>query len=136
MKDVRGYNFSRSFMGERVPQHIQNIVIKDFCNKNNLNFLLSATEYRMKNSFYILDELIDNLKNLHGIVAYSVFQMPFDNLKREKIFKKILKKKKKIFFACENLEISKKEDVNRIDKLWKLKKISQKCLKPQDLKKK
>ena len=30
----------------------------------------------------------------------------------------------------------KKEDVNRIDKLWKLKKISQKCLKPQDLKKK
>ena len=83
MKDVRGYNFSRSFMGERVPQHIQNIVIKDFCNKNNLNFLLSATEYRMKNSFYILDELIDNLKNLHGIVAYSVFQMPFDNLKRK-----------------------------------------------------
>ena len=27
-------------MGERVPQHVQNIVIKDFCQKNNFNFLL------------------------------------------------------------------------------------------------
>ena len=34
MKNVKGYNFSRPFFGERVPQHVQNIVIKDFCNKN------------------------------------------------------------------------------------------------------
>ena len=38
LKKVRGYIFSRSFMGERVPQHIQNIVISDFCKKNDLNF--------------------------------------------------------------------------------------------------
>ena len=56
MKNVRGYNFSRSFMGERVPQHIQNIIIKDFCQKNNFNFLLSVTEYSMKNSYYILNQ--------------------------------------------------------------------------------
>ena len=36
MKKVKGYNFSRSFMGERVPQHVQNIVIKDYCQKNGL----------------------------------------------------------------------------------------------------
>ena len=41
MKSVKGYNFSRSFMGERVPQHVQNIVIKDFCQKNNLHFYLA-----------------------------------------------------------------------------------------------
>ena len=35
-KKVRGYIFSRSFMGERVPQHVQNIVIRDYCEKNNL----------------------------------------------------------------------------------------------------
>ena len=97
MRKVRGYNFSRSFMGERVPQHIQNIVIKDFCEKNNLNFLLSATEYSMKNSFFILNQLTNNLDNIFGIVAYSVFQMPYDNFKRKKIFEKILKKKKKFF---------------------------------------
>ena len=74
-------------MGERVPQHVQNIVIKDYCQKNNLNFLLSSTEYSMKNSFYILNQLINNMNGIQGIIAYSVFQMPFDNYKR-KNFKK------------------------------------------------
>ena len=102
-------------MGERVPQHVQNIVIKDFCQKNNFNFLLSATEYSMKDSFYILNQLVNSLSGLHGIVAYSVFQMPHDDQKRRKIFKKILKKKKKIFFACENLHVSNLNELKRIE---------------------
>ena len=113
MKSVRGYNFSRSFMRERVPQHVQNIVIKDFCQKNKYNFLLSVTEYSMKNSFYILNQLTDNMNGIDGIVAYSVFQMPYDNVKRDKVFNKILKKNKEIFFACENLQISSKKDIIR-----------------------
>ena len=104
MKKVKGYNFSRSFMGERVPQHVQNIVIKDYCQKNNLNFLLSSTEYSMKNSFYILNQLINNMNGIQGIIAYSVFQMPFDNYKREKIFKKILNKKKEFFLLAKILK--------------------------------
>ena len=133
MKSVKGYNFSRSFMGERVPQHVQNIVIKDFCQKNNLHFLLSSTEYAMKNSHYILNQLLKNLKNLHGIVAYSVFQMPYDNKKRAKVFKKILNNKKSLFFACENLVLTSKKDIIRIEKIWSVKKISYKCLKLREL---
>lgn len=132
MKKVRGYIFSRSFMGERVPQHVQNIVIKDFCQKNNLNFLLSSTEYSMKNSFYILTQLVNSMKGIHGIVAYSIFQMPYDNKTRDQLFKKILHGKKEIFFACENLKISNKNDIERIKKIWNLKKISYKCPQPED----
>ena len=87
MKTARGYNFSRPFLGERVPQHIQNIVIKEYCNKEKLNYLLSVTEYSMKNSSYILNQVINELKYLDGIVAYSVFQMPYeDSKKRKNIF--------------------------------------------------
>ena len=68
---------------------------------------------------------------MDGIVAYSVFQMPYDNLKRKKIFDKILKKKKRLFFACENLKISNKKDIDRIENIWSLKKISYKCPKPE-----
>ena len=32
-KGFRGYIFSRPFMEERVPQHVQNIVIRDYCSK-------------------------------------------------------------------------------------------------------
>ena len=125
MKNVRGYNFSRPFMGERAPQHVQNIVIKDFCNKNGLNFLLSATEYSMKNSSYILNELINNLESLYGIVAYSLFQLPEDEKKRKTILNKILKKKKKIFFACENLKVTNKNEMNSVEKIWKIRKSSE-----------
>ena len=85
MKKVRGYNFSRDFMGERVPQHVQNIVIRDFCQKRNLNFLLSASEYSMPNSFHILKDLTNNMSGLYGIVAYSLFQMPYNDDERKKI---------------------------------------------------
>lgn len=122
MKKVRGYNFSRDFMGERVPQHVQNIVIRDFCQKKNLNFLLSVSEYSMPNSFHILKDLMNNMSDIYGIVAYSLFQMPFNDVERRKIFNKILKKKKKIFFACENLEILKQEDIDRIENIWLVKK--------------
>tara|TARA_B100000902_G_scaffold332887_1_gene331098 strand:- start:593 stop:1000 length:408 start_codon:yes stop_codon:yes gene_type:complete len=124
MNKVRGYNFSRSFMGERVPQHVQNIVIKDFCQKRNFNFLLSVSEYSMPNSFYILKDLLNNLTGLYGVVAYSIFQMPYDDKERKLVFKKILNKKKKIFFACENLEVSNNNDVDRVESIWLVKKAS------------
>jgi len=124
MKNVRGYNFSRPFMGERVPQHVQNIVIKDFCTKNKLNFLLSATEYSMKNSSYILNELINDLDNLYGIVAYSIFQLPESEKKRKEMLQIIIKKKKKIFFACENLKISNKSEMFKIETIWKIRKTT------------
>ena len=113
-------------MGERVPQHVQNIVIKDFCQKNNFNFLLSATEYSMNNSSYILSELINDLDNLHGIVAYSIFQLPEENKKRKEFLKKILNKKKNIFFACENLKVTNNIEMKVIDTIWNIRKTMQK----------
>ena len=111
-------------MGERVPQHIQNIVIKDFCKKNNLNFLLSVTEYSIPNSYYILNDLLDNLSSIFGIVAYSLFQMPENELERRKIFNKILKKRKKIFFACESFKLQNKDDIDRLENIWLVKKLT------------
>ena len=52
-KRFRGYIFSRPFMEERVPQHVQNIVIRDYCSKKDIQYLLSATEYAMENSALI-----------------------------------------------------------------------------------
>jgi len=75
-KVFRGYISSRSFMEERAPQHVQNIIIRDYCNKKNIHYLLSATEYTMENSALILKQLINDLHLVDGIVAYSVFQMP------------------------------------------------------------
>lgn len=91
---LKGYIFSRPFFGERVPQHIQNIILRDYCKKKDINFLLSATEYAVDKSTYILFELVKDFRNYNGIVLYSVFQLPFEKKLRHLLFKKIIEKKK------------------------------------------
>ena len=127
MKKVRGYIFSRPFMGERAPQHVQNIIIRDFCKKNYLNYLLSASEYKMKNSFLILKDIVSNMKDFDGIVAYSIFQLPPNYNERNKILKKILKKKKFIFFAVEQVKVLTLKDINNVNTIWKIKKTLPLC---------
>jgi len=129
MKKIKGYIFSRPFLGERAPQHIQNIIIRDFCKKKKLHYNLSAVEYAMENYFKTLNELLSNLKNLHGIVAYSVFQLPSSNLERKKILQKIISKKKTFYFALEDLKISNLKDYRKIENIWLIKKILPHCLK-------
>ena len=123
----RGYIFSRHFLNERVPQHIQNIVLRDYCKKNNLHFLMSSTEYTMENSFIILNQILNKLNKIDGIVMYSLFQLPEDNEKRLNIFNKIIKKKKQIHFALEGLKLKTRVDIERIDMIWLSKKTLKNC---------
>jgi len=126
---IRGYIFSRHFMGERVPQNIQNLVIRDFCEKNNLLYNLSASEYAMPRCHKILDQVIKELKSLDGIVAYSVFQLPEDNKKRYAVINRMFKKNKIFYFALENMTIKNQEDLETMENIWLLKKTLPNCLK-------
>ena len=128
MKKIRGYIFSRHFLNERVPQNVQNLVIREFCKKENLFYNLSTCEYAMSNCYKILYQLIRELKNLDGIVAYSVFQLPVDNEKRNKVLKQMLKLKKNFYFALEDLKLSKLRDLQKIENIWLVKKTLPYCL--------
>ena len=135
MRKIRGYMFSRFFMGERVPQHIQNQVIRNYCIQNNFEYLLSAVEYSMRNSTLMLNQIFNETKNLDGIGFYSLFQLPESDIERNKFLKKILKKKKFVFFAVENIILSSSKDVERIENIWLIKKILNSCLTKEDFKK-
>ena len=128
MKKIRGYIFSRPFLNERVPQNVQNLLIREFCKKEELFYNLSASEYAMSNCYKILYQLMHELKNLDGIVAYSVFQLPEENNKRNKILNEILKKKKFFYFALEDLKVSKLSDIQKIENIWLIKKTLPYCL--------
>ena len=126
-KRFRGYIFSRPFMEERVPQHVQNIVIRDYCSKKNIQYLLSATEYGMENSALILRQLVKDLPSIDGIVAYSIFQMPEDDVERQSIFNNILKCKKEIHFAVEGLSLFDSDSYSNIESIWQVKKTLPNC---------
>ena len=133
MSGVRGYIFSRPFMGERVPQHVQNLVIRDYCKKKGIQYLLSATEYAMAGSHLILQQIMDELPQLEGIVFYSLFLLPEQKKERDRVCKVILENKKTCFFAVEGLLMSNKIEHERIETLWQVQKILPQCLQKMTL---
>ncbi len=120
-------------MGERVPQAVQNLVLRDYCYKNNVQYLLSSTEYAINNSSLILLKALDNLTNINGIVLYSLFQLPKDDFDRSYIFKKILKRRKELHFALENLIFKNSNDIETLENIWKIKITLPDCLKKENL---
>ena len=134
MNRVRGYISSRPFLGERVPQHVQNLVIRDYCNKQNLQYLLSATEYAMANSHLVLQQVLEELSKLDGIVFYSLFLLPEDKTERDRVINFILKKEKTIYFAVEGLRMNNKTEHERIENILQVKKVLPNCLMKYDYK--
>ena len=126
IKKARGYVSSRKIDGSIVPQSIQNLVIRDFCTKNNLLYLLSSIEYKMEKSFLILQKTLSEIKSIDGIVMYSIYQVPFNDNDRAKILNHIVKKSKFISFALENITI-KKKDIENFEQIYKLSQMIKFC---------
>lgn len=127
IKKARGYVSSRKIDGSIVPQSIQNLVIRDFCTKNNLLYLLSSIEYKMEKSFLILQKTLSEIKSIDGIVMYSIYQVPFNDNDRAKILNHIVKKSKFISFALENITIKKKKDIENFEQIYKLSQMIKFC---------
>lgn len=116
-KGWRGYNFSRPIDGSSIPQRVQNLVIRTHCQGLGLEYLLSATEYSMDESFMILESLYGELSSVEGIVFYSVHMLPQSQEKRKEIYQAALKKGAGIRFALEELSILNEKDIRAIEEL-------------------
>jgi len=133
MKTCRGYITSTSFAGERVPQHIQNIVIRDYSKKNKINLLMSNTEYCMKDCQLILNQTIKELDLIDGIIFYSLFQLPVKDTERSYIFDSIISNKKMLYFAVENISATSKNDFSLVEDIWNIKTALSSCFIPESL---
>ena len=118
MRGYQGYVTSRSFQGQRVPQHIQNLVIRDYCKNNGMTYLLSGTEYAIPGSTMILKQILNSLEQLDGIVFYSLFQLPENTQYRIKIYQKVIACNKSIHFAVETLMLNEERDCHRLEDIW------------------
>lgn len=119
--NLKGYIFSRPFFNERIPQNIQNIILRDYCNKKKIKYLLSSTEYTMKDSSFILSEITENYKHYDGLVFYSLLQMPTNLPDRKKLYKKTLKNNKQIHFVLENFIAKNENDFVELEKIFMIK---------------
>jgi len=114
----KGYVASQPFQGHRVPQHVQNLVIRDYCATRHLTYLLSGTEYAIPGSFLILQQILDDLHSLEGIVCYSLFQLPASVEARKLIYDQVLDQSKSIHFAVESLSMASRQECQRVEDIW------------------
>lgn len=124
MLGFRGYIFSRKIDGNFIPHRVQNLVIKDYCDRKNLFFKLSGTEYKMENCYLMLNSLLKNLLKIDGIIFYSLFMLPEKKENRKKIYDRIIKKNKKLYFALEDIQINKLSDIQKVENIYQIKKNS------------
>jgi sporadic carbohydrate cluster protein (TIGR04323 family) len=91
-----------------VPVSVQNLVVRDYCQRNGHTYFLSDVEYVMPDCFVMLR----GMKNygFDGVVAYSMFQAPREEW---------LKVGKEIHFALENKILPR--DLEEMEVIWKLK---------------
>ena len=112
-KGYRGYVFSRPVDGHRVPQHIQNLVIRDYAAKRKLHYLLSATEYAMPGCYLILEQVAADLASLDGVILYTMFMLPTDPERRQSIYRRLLEAGCSLHAAVEGFALKSEADIAR-----------------------
>ena len=114
----RGYIASRPVQGERTPQHVQNLVIRDYAGRHGLYFKLSATEYAMSSCYMMLNSVPDELDLIEGVICFSLFMLPERAERRMSVYDRVLGKGCSLHGALENLAIHGPEDVPRIEDIF------------------
>ena len=123
MLKFRGYISSRALNdGSITDQSIQNLVIRTACEKRKFNYMLSATEYGMKNSYLMLNQVLSELKKkkFDGIAFYSIDQLPTNQNLRNKIYNIAKKYNIKILLSQEGIILSKKKEIEEFENLFKI----------------
>ena len=103
-ESARGYIASGEFNGNRVPQHLQNQIVKSYCDSNNLEFVLSRAEYWIDGGTQcqLWAALREGFKD---IVFFSLWQLPNSKKDREKVYEFCIQKHIVLHFAVERMQV-------------------------------
>ena len=130
----RGYISSRQFGAQRVPQHIQNLVIRDYCKRRKINYLLSATELAMPETYIMLAQLREQVDEIDGVVFYSIEQLPTEDRDRSEFFSRMISTGRSCYFSVEDLCVHDSESLERLEQVLCIKQVMSACLSTETLK--
>ena len=114
----RGYIGARPLNGSRTPQHVQNIVIRDYARRKNLQFLLSAVEHIMPGSYMVLEDILDELPRLNGLILYSILMLPPDEARRRQIYDRVLREGCDLHAAVEEITLSSRQGIQAVEDIF------------------
>lgn len=98
----RGYIGSRPVRGVPFPQRVQNLVVRDYAQRRGLTYLLSLVEHAMPGSYMVLENLLEELPQLDGVILFSAFMLPPDAAARRAVYDRVLAARATLHAALEN----------------------------------
>ncbi|MDQ2105842.1 LIC12192 family sporadic carbohydrate cluster protein [Azospirillum isscasi] len=122
-RGYRGYIASRPVQGNRTPQHVQNLVIRDYALRNGLLFKLSATEHAMPHCYMMLEQVLDELPSLEGMIVYSLFMLPQRRERRLDVFRRVLDQGAALHTAVEGLLLAGPDDIGRLEDIRRIQEV-------------
>ena len=109
-KKARGYIASGYFKCIKHMQHIQNHIIRNYCENNDLIFVLSRAEYAMPRETQ--SQLWAALKEgFENIVFYSLHQLPTESEKRHEILRYCISNDIALHFAVEGIIVQNRKEI-------------------------
>jgi sporadic carbohydrate cluster protein (TIGR04323 family) len=116
----RGYVSSRPFGGFCIPVPVQSLVLRDYCQRNGLVYVLPVNENVFPHSYLVLEGMIRDLGSYQGIVACSIHMMPQTAERRRVIFDTILSQWSAIHFCIEDIVVSDDPGVAKLEGIFSL----------------
>jgi sporadic carbohydrate cluster protein (TIGR04323 family) len=105
-KIYQGYVKLKSFNNIYLPPAIQNLIIKNYCEQNNLTFKLSVNELNIENCFMELFFILRNIKKIDGLIMNSIYMLPQD-IKDFNLFCSLYSKRNiELIFIFENQKVN------------------------------
>jgi sporadic carbohydrate cluster protein (TIGR04323 family) len=113
----RGYIVSRPISGVSYPQRIQNLAVRDLARRIGVDLSFSLTEYAMPKCYMMQKELINTIESADGIIFFSLFTLTPDRAVRNLLFRRAIGLGRPVYFALENLSITKDADRQLVEDL-------------------
>ena len=104
-KNVCSYVNNNTKFTKKIPQHLQRLMIKEYCKENKLIISAELLEYNNMDHIPILFYALEN-KKFKKIIIFSVQSINTNAQLIKKFIKKVNKYKKKIYFANESMQMN------------------------------
>ena len=126
----RGYVTSRGFGGYVIPVPVQSLVLRDYCARKKLLYVLPVNENMFPHSYMVLDGLIENLEAYEGVLMCSMHMLPQQPERRRQVVERILDQGATLHFVLEDIVIAGPRDLGRVEELLSLSRLASRPLDP------
>jgi len=119
----RGYVTSRGFGGYVIPVPVQSLVLRDYCTRKKLLYVLPVNENMFPHSYMVLDGLIENLESHEGVLMCSMHMLPQRPERRRRVVERILAQGCSLHLVLEDIVIASRKDLDKVEELLALSRL-------------